>query len=533
MKPRNLTRLLLAATLVASASTAQAASAGHIPNDLVDRLIVAPLKASDSIWDVFQVINGWLSEVYPQEGDSRVAIDAFSKFIKEFNTEEGKNIVVPRTVEMPLSVDAYLRILRKEAPGVGGTPLPAALQGNPKAQLYTAVLLPFVQMRGIAYRLRPLVARSYLLHNTVVNGLRVAKQSMEVRSGKNGLAVFEFLTYPMAGRKREQVQFHKFSEVQDWVRTQLVPTFDVAIALAENALREMKPGEKMSVDLSTFLQADNPFPDEAFEMGNRTFGAPEVNALLARMYFNRARLQLFQAYDMDDFPAVSNKLRDVYLKAFFKEKVSFSKKPRVGSPPVVRFRVTKQFPNFLTVKDSSRGPLALADLRKAWKHYDTAMEAWYASPGDDNAHVFDVAWLHATHPQYRNKIAPQIDAVLAGPASLTDYVGGSTVDFDLTAFFKSMPSDLKDFFPVAFHEEHPYWEFEFSSGDLSYTNYDFGTGAGWDLTKAKDTWAKIFPTMSLKPDKAGNWSAPMVTYRDFARTYVGRMLASFLSPALF
>ena len=247
MKPFSLT-LAAGLGLAALAPSAFSASAGHIPNVLVDRVLTAPLKEADTVWDLFQVLNNWLSETYPGEGDARVAINGFDSFIKKFNTDEAKDIRVPRTVEMPMSVDTYVRLLRKEAPGANGNPLPEKLKGNLKAQLYTAGLLPFLQMRGIAYRLRPLVAQSFVLHTMAVNNLRRVKQDLRVRAGNNGLAIFEFLTYPMAGRKREMIQFTRFSELQHWVSTQLIPTIDTSIQIAEGALAQMKP---LSVPIAT------------------------------------------------------------------------------------------------------------------------------------------------------------------------------------------------------------------------------------------------------------------------------------------
>lgn len=517
------------------APTAHSAAAGYIPNALVDRVLTAPLKDADTVWDLFQVLNDWLSETYPEEGDARAAIKGFDSFIKKFNTEEAKDLRVPRTVEMPMSVDTYVRLLRKEAPGANGNPLPEKLKGNVKAQLYTAGLLPFLQMRGIAYRLRPLVAQSFVLHTMAVNNLRRAKQDLRVRAGNNGLAIFEFLTYPMAGRKREVVQFTKFSELQDWVKAQLIPTLDTSIQIAEAALAEMKPNQRESLDLTVFMKGDNPFPDASKEMSHRYFSKAEAHQLVARLHRYRALAGLFTAYHLDEFPAVSNKLRDVLTKAFFKEKIPFSSlkdKPRTGSPPIVKYTIVKQFPRFLTLKDGSAGPAALEHGRAAWKNWQAAMDLYYADSGD-NGRVVNLDWVQATQKDFKTKVAPQIAAVLSGPASITDYVGGTTVDVDVPGFLSNLPSDLKSFFPSEFVEANPYWEFEFSSGKLAYTNYDFGTPVGWDKQAASDSWGKLFPNISMETDKNGHWDAPLWMFRDIGRTYLGGLVGPVLSTVVY
>lgn len=522
--------------LVALAPSAFSASpAGHIPNALVDRVLTVPLKEADSVWDLFQVLNNWLSETYPAEGDARTAIDGFDSFIKKFNTEEAKDIRVPRTVEMPMSVDTYVRLLRKEAPGSGGNKIHEKLKGNVKAQLYTAGLLPFLQMRGIAYRLRPLVAQSFVLHTAAVNNLRRMKQDLRVRAGNNGLAIFEFLTYPMAGRKREMIQFTRFSELQHWVKGQLIPTLDVSIEMAESALAQMKPNQRESMDLTIFMKGDNPFPDASKEMSHRYFSKAEVHSFVARLHRYRAVAGLFTAYHLDEFPAVSNKLRDVLTKAFFKEKIPFAnlkKKPRTGSPPIVKYTIVKQFGRFLTLKDGSAGPEALKHGRLAWKHWRTATDMYYAE-SPDAGRIVNLDWVQASQKDFKTKVAPQIDAVLAGPASVTDYVGGTTVDVDFPGFLSNLPADLKSFFPSEFVEQHPYWEFEFSSGKLAYTNYDYGTPVGWDKQAAGDSWAKLFPTIPMETNEKGHWDAPLWKFRDIGRTYLGGLVGPVLGSVVY
>lgn len=528
--------LALVAGALCMASGTSAAPAGQIPNELTDRLIVAPLKASNSIWDVFQVLNNWLSETYPKSGDARQAIDTFGKFIAEKNPGAAKGKAAPRTIEMPMGVDTYLKLLRKEAPGLKGRALPEALAGNPKAQLATALLLPFLQMRGIVYRIRPLAATSFIIHSEMVNRLRALKQDLRVRSGTNGLAIFEFLTYPLADAPRETTQFTRISELQAWIQTCLIPTLDVSIELAEGALKTMKRDQKESIDLTVFMKADDPFPDATMELASRTFTASEVKLMIARAYFDRARLRIFSAYELDDLPAVSNSLRNNMMQAFFKEKIPFAKikeKPRVGTPPMVRYEITRKFPKFLTLKDGGQGPAALADLRSAWRSFDGGMKELYGSSDRGADRMVDLVGLQATERDYHDKIAPQIAAVLGGRASITDYVGGAVVDIDLPGFVASLPSDLKSFFPSAFDRSDAYWTFDFSSGPVTYTNYDFGTPVGWDPGAAGDSWTKLFPNMRSATNAAGQWDGPLWTMRDFSRTYVGRILAPMLAPVVY
>lgn len=522
---------LIAAGLAASV---QAAPAGHIPNPLTDKLIVDPLKKADTIWDVFDVMNGWLSEVYPKKGPAREAIDAFDGFIDKFNDELAKDPKhAPRTVEMPMGVDRYLKLLRKEAPGVGGNAWMSQAETNVKAQLYTAALLPFLQLRGIAYRVRPLVEHSYILHTAAVNNLRHMKQDLRVRAGNNGLAVFEFLTYPLPQTDRDRVQFFKVSELQQWVLENLIPTLDVSIEIATGALKSMGGDSRESLDLAVFMKADNPFPDETMEMGNRYFSVPEVEAMLGRMYRHRAQLRLFCAYDLDDLPEVTNKLRDVLTRAFFKEKVSFGKKPRIGSPPVVRYRVVEKFGKFATLKDPSQGPAALRDFRRAWSHHKSAMDGFFAAQAGGPDRVVDLDWIHASQKDFKSKVSPQVSAVLAGPASITDYVGGATVDIDVPGILNNLPQDLKGFFPGAYVEENPYWSFAFKSGDLAYTNYDFGTPVGWKAEAASDTWGKLFPNISKDKNAEGHWDAPLWVYRDVSRTYLGGLIGPLMAVMIY
>ncbi len=530
-----LTTLPALALALALSPSAGAEPAGYIANPITDRLVVEPLKKADSVWDVFQVISSWLSEVYPQKGQAREAITAIDAMIKKFNDGKPRDPQsAPRTAEMPIGVDQLLRVLRREAPTGGTRGFPGELAGNVKAQIYTAALLPFLQCRGIAYRMRPLVEQSYILHSTALNNLRHMKQTMRVRSGNNGLAVFEFLTYPLANDKRQNVQFLKVSDLQSWLIESMIPTLDVAIAIGENALKQMSPDHRESLDLTVFLQAEDPFPHETMEMGHRYFGRAEVEQLLARAYRYRAAMRLFCAYDLDDVPGVTNKMRDVLTRNFFKEKVSFGRTPRVGSPPMVRYQILESFPKLGTLRDGALGPKALDDLRMAWKHFSSGMDSYYAArPSGKEDRLVRLEWIHATFREFKTKISPQVSAALAGPASLTDYVGGRTVDLDLPGFLSSLPKDLKAFLPEKFVDKDPYWVYNFSTGDMSYTNYDFGTPVSWKSGSKGDAWAKLFPNIAGEANAQGQWDAPLAIYRDITRTYVGGLIGPALSSVLF
>lgn len=528
--PRPLLALGLA---LAAFSSAQAASVGHIPNELTDRFVVEPLKKADSVWDVFETLNGWLDEVYPKEGKARDAIDQFEKFIGEFQTGQADDPHArPRSVEMPLGVDRYLRLLRRESPGATAS-FQAREASNVKAQLYTAALLPFLHLRGIAYRLRPLVEHSYIMHSTAINALRRLKQDLRVRSGANGVAVFEFLTYPLAERKEDPVQFHKVSEFQGWLKTQFLPTMDTAIEIATTALENFPEGHKESLDLAIFMQAENPFPDATRKLSSRTFSRPEVLQFLARLHRYRAALRLACAYDLDDLPEVTNKVRDVFTRQYLRDKIRIGKKPLTGSPPVVRFHVVKKFSKFLTLKDGTQGPLALADLRQAWEYFQTAMDGYYRESKGQRDRIVNLKYIQVTESDLRTKVGPEIQAALRGPASLTDYVGGATVDVNLPGVLTSLPGDLKNFFPTEFEETAPYWQFEFTSGKLNYTNYDFGTPVGWNLGGASDSWKRFFPNIDTKPNADGRWDAPLKLYRDVSRTYLGGMIAPIMGAVVY
>lgn len=527
---------LTGAVALLLAPAAPAASIGHIANPLTDTKVVAPLKKAETIWDVFQVINDWVRVAYPAETAAGKAAARFDAFIKQYNTEEAKTLRAPRTVEMPISVDHYVKMLRKDAPGIDGNPMPEDLVGDPKAQLFVAGVLPLIQLRGIAYRLRPLVSTSMVLHNGLVNALRKMKQDLRVRSGNNGLALFEFVTYPLAGREREPVQFARFSELQRWIEASLIPTMDVSIQIAENAFASMDADQKFSADLSVFLQAINPFPDEGMEPAHRTLGRPEIQASLARMYAQRAAVRALCAYNLDSFSAFSNKMRKVYVNAFMREKIAFSalrKKPRTGTPPVVRYRILQKFGELFSLRNPEQGPLILADLRRGWAHFDAAMNEGFSTESDDVRFV-DFGRIRASRKDYQKKVAPQISAVLSGATSINDYVGGATVDIDLPGFLSGLPADLKGFTPSEFaDEQQPYWTFQFSSGDLAYTNYDFGTAVGWDKGASAQTWGRLFPNMPDSTSREGHWDGPLTLVRDLSRTYVGKLLAPIMAQAVY
>lgn len=536
--------LCLAATLaivLAPCSRLQAAETdrrggpGLVENPLVDQMVDEPLRKAENVFDVYRVIVDWLDLAYPEEGEAHKSIRAFSALVKKYEDsddaaakpdEKGR----VRTIEMPMSIDQLLGVLRAEAPGIKGD-FPAKVKGNPKAQVITSVLLPFLHMRGITYRVRPLIERSFWLHTAAINALRANRHELALNAPKNAMAIFEFLTYPMAQKGRSSIQFNTFSEVQDWVESQLIPTYDVAIPMAERALANMGDAKFESVTLTNFLLAPNPFPDTSVEQGNLTYGAAEVRSLVASLYATRAALRGLCAYNLDDYGKATDEITSYLFGRYLKEKVPFGKKPRVGSPSNVRYEAFEKFGSLFTLRNGSHGPAILQDLRKAWDHYETSMQQYFAARPDEDRLV-RLRWVQASRKEFLTKVAPQVRAVLAGPASITDYIGGETVDIDLPGFLSNLPQDLKGFYPASFDASTPYRAFEFSSGKLIYANYDFGNPTGWKQGAAQDTWGKLFPRIGDAQGPGGEWIAPAHVYRAVSRTYVGGILGPLLGNAI-
>lgn len=532
MKLQTLALLTMTGALLAIAPSAPAAEpsnrAGHIPNPFTDSRADEPLRKAGDVFDVYQTMVAWLKEAWPRSGKAAEAITAMEGYVARAR-QAAADPQAP-AAEMPVNIDQFMRFLRADAPGSGGRKWPEALRKNPKAQLYTAALLPLLHARGLTFRLRPLAERSYHLHTMAIGALRQAKQQLELRSGTSGLALFHFFTYPMVQKGRGKLQFHSATEAQTWIEGEALPTLDVAIEMAEGAYASFPEGHQESVDHTIFLESDQPYPDAGMELPFRYFSRPEVANFVGRLYGARAWLHLLAAYQLDDVAAVSNALRQRLTATFFKEKVSLGKKPRVGITSKLRFSVMDEFPAFLTLRDAGHTKAALADLRTAWGFLDTAMRGYFqAQPGDKDDRVVNLRWIHATWKEYQNKLAPQVRAALAGPTTLTDYRGGASVDVDLPGFLTAPPRDLKSFFPARFDETSPFRAFKFPSEQILYTNYDYGNPTSWKLDAAGDAWGKFFPTIDTSPDAAGNWKAPLSAVRDLSRTYAGAWVVGFFN----
>ena len=527
------TSILAATAFAVLAATGTAAEgdrvrgAGFVPNPLVDSKVDEPLRNAENVFDVYRVIVDWLDVAYPNDGEAGQLVQGLSAFVGKWEDSEDTSTVPEngkvRTIEMPMGIDQMMGILRAEAPGAGG-PMSAELKDNAKAQLFTAALLPFLQMRGITYRVRPMIERSYFLHTMAVNTLRGNRHELKYNAGKNAMAIFEFFTYPMAQKGRTKVQFHTVAEVQEWIETQLIPTYDVAIPIAEKALKTMGNGSFESTTLTNFLVGPNPFPQPDVEGADRTFGPTEVKGVIASMYLTRATLRSVCAYNLDDMGKAGDEINDKLFKRYLKEKVSFGKKPRIGTPSHERYAAIQSYGKLFTLRNGSHGPAILADLRAAHKLSEASLGQYFGGMASGSDPLVPARWFTSSK-DFQTKVAPQIRAVLAGPATLTDYVGGGTVDVDVPGFLSSLPQDLKGFFPSTFDKTTPFRVFKFSSGKLIYSNYDYGNPKGWNQGAAADTWQKLFPNIGDETDDEGNWIAPMRAYRDLSRTYLGGLLA--------
>lgn len=495
---------------------------GYVPNELVESLVDLPLREAETVFDVYQIIVDLLQETYPPDGKAAEALAEMERFLQPHiaNARQG---LPASTVEMPFPIDEFMRTLRENAP-VGDTSKYAT--SNVKAKLYTAMCLLFLQCRGITYRVRPMIEESYLLHTNSISALRSLKQRLNAGAGPNGVAVFEFLTYPMAHKGDDPIQFRRPSDVQEWLERHMIPTLDVAIAFACDARKQMRDEQQESIDLSLFLDATDPFPNPEMRTAHRFFSTPEVEHFISKLYRWRATLRLVCAYRLDDLPPAIEDIRQARTRDFFGDLALSGTQPRIGITSRVVFQALGSYRRLFTLRNAAHCRAALLDFQEAWSWFDRAMRGYFAAQsGRRSDRLVNLRWVHATQDEYFNKIGPEMQAVLNGRASLQDYIGGAVVDIDVPALLTDPPQDLKDFFPSKFSEGAPFRDLKFSSGSLRYTNYDYGNAVGWQLDRASRSWQKLFPNIDMRPGPQGLWDAPVRAHRDLSRTYAGNVLA--------
>ncbi|MBI3892392.1 MAG: hypothetical protein HY303_12785 [Candidatus Wallbacteria bacterium] len=507
--------------------------AGYVPNAFTDAKLDAPLLKTQNVYDLYAGIVSYLLEVYPKEGAAHQALDKFRVFVEGESAAYRQNPESARPYRMPMSIDQLMKYLNEGA-SEGNSPIAATIGDNAKAQLYVSSILPLIHLRGITYRMRPMVEQSFVVHSTIIGAMRSLKQQLDVTSGANGRAVFDFMTFPMSFSERSQVQFATVSDFQTWLVQSFIPTLDHSILIAEKVAASLPESFRESLDMQIFLKADQPFPNDSMEAGHRWFGAAEVQFYLGQLYAARAALHGLCTYNLDDYAAATNEISNTLLKDFLAEKVSFGSKPRVGTPSFKRFQILEKYSKLWTLKSPEQSQAALADVRKAVENYDKAMHGFFQATANDGGNrLAIIRYFQSSYKEYEQKLAPQLRAVVAGPATLTDYVGGSTVDIDLAGFMTNPPADLKVFFPEKYDTTNKYVELQSAGDNLVYTNYDYGRPLSWKLSAASDGWGKLFPNMKKSANKAGQWDGPLVTFRDLSRTYVGYFLAPLLSGAIF
>lgn len=499
--------------------------AGQVENPITDEAVDEVLRGARSIHEVYEAFGNLLAAVYPARSPAGQVIQQFRRFLRDLRWKlRPGGATGADTVEMPMPIDDLMAILRAERPDAGA---------NVKAQLYTAVLLPVLQLRGITYRLRPLIDRSFSWHTQAINQLRAWKLNLGLSGGETAEAFFEFFTYPMAAREGMKIQFHTASDLQDWLLGNLVPTLGESIALVEVALGRMKPGQHESLDLSVMTQGPQPFPDAGMEAGVRRFEAAEVHHLLAGLYWLRGLLRAACLYDLDDYVAMSNAGTDRLLQSFLLEKVPFGQKPRKGFPASERVAVVEDFGKLFVRKRGNLGPPVLADARAGWAQYKQAMSGYLAArPSRRDDRMANVGWFQAGRRDYELRFRPRVDGMLAGPYQLAEFVGGTLTAIDLPGLLSNPPPDLHDFLPRDFSQGEAgahYRDFEFSSGAIAYSDYGHGNPVGWKLDRAPRAWGRLFPGLSNQVEEGGRWVEPYRAVHRVSRSYVGYLLTPWLS----
>lgn len=365
---------------------------------------------------------------------------------------------------------------------------------DPHAKYFAAQMLIMKDMRGIVWRLRPIVESgpnsSKATHSLVVSLLRTTRSGLEgYLPTDQWRAGFDYVTIPSKEQSPKTDQFQTVHDFQNW----LAETQGRRIAAAASVVAEVL----RQANADTVYAWDNQlsFGKGTFEDGLARYeghGQAEMRATYAYMMFSLHNLYVACAYNMDKMAAVQASMGRLYgIDGFLPGRnLGVTYEDRVG--------VLNEYRNdgFFAI-DEKHGREYMGKAYGYLKASSDAADQVYKLTQKGNEVGF------ALNPLvFRPEQAPTLKgglekfrAMVAGPTQLRSRLTGKTVDLDLPAFYTNPPASLLKLLPDDFEKGgRPVTAKNAKGETLQWRDYLIGAPKSWDNTE----WAKYVPSAANK-----------------------------------
>ncbi len=364
---------------------------------------------------------------------------------------------------------------------------------DPHAKYFAAQMLVMRDMRGIVWRLRPIVESgpngSKATHSMVVSLLRTTRSGLEgYLPTEQWRAGFDYVTIPSKEQSKTD-QFQTVHAFQDWIGTTEAKRLATAAHAVAEIIKQAKP--------ETVYVWDNQlsFGKGTFEDGLARYeghGQAEMRATYAYMLFSLHNLYVACAYNMDKIASVQASMGRLYgVEGFIPGRtLGVTYEDRVGVLNGYRAQ------GFFAL-DQKSGKEYMAKAYGYLKASATASEHVYnlAQNGRESGFALNTLVLRPEQAPTLKGGLDKFKLMVAGPTQLRSRLTGKTVDLDLPAFYTNPPESLLDLLPNAFDKGGRPVSAQNAKGEtLQWRDYLVGAPNSWN----NNEWAKYVPSAANK-----------------------------------
>lgn len=368
------------------------------------------------------------------------------------------------------------------------------------SRFFVAQILPLRSMRGIVWRLKPLVADHRMAHSMLLTMTKNVVVNTNIFFPTNqSKALTEYLTQPFIEdgilpwkNKDDVVKAFKASsaggeaELQAYFIRVVIPMLKIAasrVAESRNTL------DKEIVFDNRIWYGGNSFPDARDRYA--LVGETERQVALSVIYANISELSFQSAYSWKGTLAMNSDIGKRYGYDTLDFEID-------GVPLEKRVKEIRRYSDWGVLKypnniKEDAWTFLVASVAAA----DKAWEGMKARPANE-MYVVDTSTA-LPFQRYGDLRMKNSKGLLAGQRAITSSITGDSVEVDLKSFYANPPQDLKSLYPVpgGFIKGKQLRNISLKNSkgatiNQSYRDYTIGSGSLWDVSK-DSPYKTLFP----------------------------------------
>lgn len=366
-----------------------------------------------------------------------------------------------------------------------------------------ARMTPIKELRGILYRLTPVMEKEKVTHSYFLTMVRrIVAQMTLFFPLDHADATFEYFAKPYMENGKVVTQFNTVRDFQTHLGTKVY----AKMILSANRVASINlTKDKVLWDNKIFNGSES-FADDIARF--RVIGEAEKNASMFRLHRGMAFINRFAAYNLEHLMGYTKDMGKLYgVDGFFSEVD--------GAPSYKRVKIAqkKKYKDLFVLTSNGKDWMSqsFAHIQESVKYLRLLSEELKDAPANSFARINPVrvtAWEREI-----NSGLDTLESVVNGPTELRSPITGEVIQVNLPEFYVNPPSDLKELLPVSWDLSDKDIKTDLKVKEtrkfakagkkevevpLKYRNYYWGRPTAWNAVAYK----KYFPSVKNNQDIA-------------------------------